>query len=131
LDGANGIKFEGIAAQDDVGTSVADAGDVNGDGFSDNIIGAPSVDGPGGYLQNAGEVYVIFGSGATQPASIDLASLDGADGFRLNGIDAFEGAGTKSPALVILTAMVLMVCLLVRRMPMQTTATAYFLAKYS
>lgn len=95
LDGANGLKFEGVSAQDEVGTSVANAGDVNGDGFSDLIIGAPSVDGTGGGLQNQGAAYVIFGNDNAQPASFDLGSLDGTDGFQLTGVDAFDGAGTR------------------------------------
>jgi hypothetical protein len=38
------------------GTSVSSAGDVNGDGYSDLIIGAP------GYLNNTGRAYLFYGS---------------------------------------------------------------------
>ena len=41
LDGTNGFKINGEAAGDDSGFSVASAGDVNGDGFADLIVGAP------------------------------------------------------------------------------------------
>jgi FG-GAP repeat len=41
LNGSNGFKLSGAAAADFSGRSVASAGDVNGDGFSDLIIGAP------------------------------------------------------------------------------------------
>ncbi len=43
-----------------LGTSVAGAGDVNGDGKDDFIIGAP-LDGPGG-LANAGSAFVFSGA---------------------------------------------------------------------
>ena len=41
LDGSNGFKLSGVAAGDSSGCSVASAGDVNGDGFDDLIVGAP------------------------------------------------------------------------------------------
>jgi hypothetical protein len=40
LNGSNGFAINGIAADDYSGLSVSSAGDVNGDGFDDLIIGA-------------------------------------------------------------------------------------------
>jgi hypothetical protein len=45
----------------------------------DRIIGAP---GAGNY---AGAGYVAFGSGAGFDASLDLTTLDGSNGFRIDG----------------------------------------------
>ena len=70
---------------------MSSAGDVNGDGFDDLLIGAPSADTSGNGKLLAGESYVIFG-GASLPETIDLASL-GAAGFRLFGADAGDGSG--------------------------------------
>ena len=39
LDGTNGFKINGAAANDQSGLSVSGAGDVNGDGFDDMLIG--------------------------------------------------------------------------------------------
>jgi hypothetical protein len=44
-----------------LGISVATAGDVNGDGFSDVIVGSPGPDSGVGYL---GKVHLYYGSGA-------------------------------------------------------------------
>ena len=44
LDGSNGFRINGEAAGDLCGRSVAGAGDVNGDGFADLIIGATGAD---------------------------------------------------------------------------------------
>ena len=46
----------GNGSQQYFGTSVSSAGDVNGDGYSDLIVGAP------GYLNNSGRAYLYFGS---------------------------------------------------------------------
>ena len=50
-----------------------DAGDVNGDGLDDLLIGARFGDGPENARTDAGEVYLIFG-GSELPAELDLAS---------------------------------------------------------
>jgi len=52
-------SFLGEAAYDYSGSSVASAGDVDGDGFDDLIIGA-SNNGQGGYV--AGKSYLMLGS---------------------------------------------------------------------
>ena len=41
LDATEGTRLDGISGSDQSGYSVADAGDVNGDGFADVIVGAP------------------------------------------------------------------------------------------
>jgi hypothetical protein len=87
LDGSNGFRLDGIAAGDASGYSVSSAGDVNGDGFADVIIGAYAA--AGGGSSYAGESYVVFGRASGFDAIIDLGSLDGSDGFRLDG--ATEG----------------------------------------
>lgn len=91
LNGTNGFRIDGIDVRDFAGFSVAGAGDVNGDGFDDIIIGAYGAD-PGGDSL-AGESYVVFGSGSGFAASIDLAGLNGTNGFRLDGIDAYDRSG--------------------------------------
>jgi len=50
--------FTGAAANDNYGYSVSNAGDVNGDGFDDLIVGARLNDAGGG---NAGRAYIYFG----------------------------------------------------------------------
>ena len=61
------------------------AGDVNGDGFDDVIIGAYLAD-PNGNA-TSGETYVVFGTASEFSPTISLASLNGSNGFKLDGID--------------------------------------------
>lgn len=93
LDGTNGFRLDGIDAGDYSGHSVASAGDVNGDGFDDLIIGAYG--GNRGGRSNAGESYVVFGHSAPFTSAVDLAGLDGTNGFRLIGIDAKDYSGSS------------------------------------
>ncbi len=97
LDGTNGFVLNGIDEEDrsswsdESGVSVSSAGDVNGDGFDDIIIGAWYAD-PNG-RENAGESYVVFGNPGGFAASFDLADLDGSNGFVLNGIWQWDRSG--------------------------------------
>ena len=58
-DGTEGFVLKGVDASDLSGGSVSGAGDVNGDGIDDLIIGAHDAD-PNGQ-SSAGESYVVFG----------------------------------------------------------------------
>jgi hypothetical protein len=84
-----GFAINGEAASDRSGGSVSNAGDVNGDGFDDLIIGASGAD-PNG--SGSGKSYVVFGKadGTTVPLS-DVAS--GIGGFAINGEGAGDGSG--------------------------------------
>lgn len=95
LNGVDGVRFDAAAQGDSNGRSVA-AGDINGDGIDDMIIGAPSAD-PGGRL-SAGSVFIVFGrsadgTGGAFPAMVNLGSLDGTNGFRLDGALSSDGTG--------------------------------------
>ncbi|PXW89858.1 FG-GAP repeat protein [Nitrosomonas sp. Nm84] len=93
LDGNNGFRLNGEAVSDRSGNSVSNAGDVNGDGFADVIIGA-SYAAPNG-IYNAGASYVVFGRASGFAATLDLSSLDGNNGFRLNGEAGFGRSGNS------------------------------------
>ena len=66
------LTIQGAAAYDRSGSSVSGAGDVDGDGIDDLIIGASGAD-PNG-RDDAGASYVVFGSDQGFPATIDLAT---------------------------------------------------------
>jgi hypothetical protein len=86
------------AAREYSGASVSGAGDVNGDGIDDLLIGATAAS-PNGRLF-AGASYVVFGSDEGFPATIDLADpaagadliIQGATEFDFSG-DPVSGAG--------------------------------------
>ncbi len=59
LTAAHGFIIQGDLSNDETGFSVSSAGDVNGDGIDDLIVGAPRGDDGG---TDAGEAYVIYGS---------------------------------------------------------------------
>ncbi len=80
LNGQNGFKIDGEMSGDQSGFSVSIAGDVNGDGYADLLIGAM------GHANNTGRSYVVFG-GPTVGAggTIALSGLNGTNGFKLDG----------------------------------------------
>ncbi len=85
LNGSYGFRVTGASAW-----SIAGAGDVNGDGYDDLIIGDPSAH-PNG--QGSGESYVIFGKASGFGATLDVTSLNGSNGFKIKGAAAGDESG--------------------------------------
>ncbi|MGH9176880.1 MAG: integrin alpha, partial [Vicinamibacterales bacterium] len=86
---ADGFVVRGDGDGDRAGASVASAGDVNGDGFDDLVLGAPRGDDGG---ESAGEAYVVFGAAGgfgtvdgSGRSVVDLTTLAAADGFVIHG----------------------------------------------
>ncbi len=75
---------------DKSGHSVAAAGDVNGDGFGDVIVGAAGADPHG---SGSGSSYVVFGKSSGFDSMIELSGLNGSTGFRIDGVTAFDESG--------------------------------------
>jgi len=91
LNGSNGIRIDGAAVSDRSGYSVSAAGDINGDGTDDLIVGAPFAN-PNGNT-DAGSSYVVFGQTTAFPATLALADLNGSNGFRLDGVAEGDKSG--------------------------------------
>lgn len=84
LDGTNGFTLVG-----DI-TTFGAAGDFNGDGFDDLIVGNAGGDTAG---TDAGEAYIIFGKASGFGAMVDVSAVDGVNGVRITGADAGDDAG--------------------------------------
>lgn len=94
--GSRGVGYRIWGAPGDaVGGAVAAAGDVNGDGVPDVLIGASSA------RNNGGAAYVVYGR--PRGGDVDLRSLTPAQGFRVDGTpgdppgDSTDGVPTGGP----------------------------------
>ena len=83
-----GYVIEGASARDHAGVSVASAGDVNGDGLPDLLIGA---DGPTG--SDVGNAYVVWGKTDSQRVFLSAVAA-GTGGFVIQGVCRGDGTGT-------------------------------------
>ncbi|MEQ1815724.1 MAG: hypothetical protein ABL861_04505, partial [Nitrosomonas sp.] len=95
LNGSNGFRLDGAAEDDSFVFLVSNAGDINGDGFDDVFVGTPFADSNG---ERSGSSYVVFGKASGFDASMDLSSLNGSNGFRLDGEAAFDYSGRSFSA---------------------------------
>jgi hypothetical protein len=94
VDGSTGFRISGIGLADHSGSSISNAGDFNGDGIDDVIIGSPNAS-PGPY-DYAGQAYVVFGKvGIGASGVVDLAALDGQNGVVLFMAKSHRHAGSQ------------------------------------
>ncbi|MGZ8407900.1 MAG: hypothetical protein ACXWVJ_07725, partial [Caulobacteraceae bacterium] len=84
LDGTNGFKIGGLGTGDVL--YKVSSGDINADGFTDLIVGASGVG------SDEGAAYVVFGAD-NLGSSFNLAGLNGANGFVLDGLPADNQLG--------------------------------------
>ena len=90
LNGVNGFVFSGESGR--FGESVSNAGDINGDGVDDVMIGAPRATVSGVY--DIGQTYVVFGGNDVGSAGrLAVSDLDGANGFAINGVEGNDNSG--------------------------------------
>ena len=93
-----GATFNGIDDTDYSGKSVSAAGDVNGDGRDDLLIGAHSAAGGG---TNRGETYLVYGQSNINPlsGSLDLADVGGTlAGAIFSGVENYDRSGVSVSA---------------------------------
>ncbi len=106
---AHGFIIQGDVADDNLGESVSGAGDVNGDGLDDLIVGAWLGDDK---ATNAGEAYIVYGkanpaaggagtqfgdldSTAAMRQVVDTTSLGPTDGFIIQGHTGGDALGSS------------------------------------
>ncbi|MGZ0174953.1 MAG: hypothetical protein ACKVHE_36115, partial [Planctomycetales bacterium] len=92
--GTSGFILNGAANYDVAGTSVNITGDINGDGFEDVVVGAPTKS-SGSVVPGAtnGQAYVMFGRSnisASVPGNLEGLTLDGTIGFKLSGSGSYH-----------------------------------------
>jgi len=86
LAAADGFFVQGADGSNLTGEALSSAGDVNGDGFDDILIGQPR------FNSYSGRAYLLFGSAAGF-GGVDLDDLDPAEGIVLTGTTSNEWTG--------------------------------------
>lgn len=89
---ADGFIVEGYESNDEFGRAVGGAGDVNGDGYEDFIIGNEISDEG---ASDAGIAYVIFGKSGATRSNIDMSAFSAADGISISRGVNWENVGTS------------------------------------
>ncbi len=106
-DGSLLWRFNGTDSGSYLGDSVSGAGDMNGDGFDDVIVGVPYAD-PGG-TTNGGSVYVLSGADGSPlhqfhgTGDYDRLGISVSDAGDVNGdgtVDLIAGAPYANPNIV-------------------------------
>lgn len=92
--GSRGLVINGIGLYDLSGGVLAAVGDLNADGLDDFAIGAQHADADAD-RKNSGQTYIIYGTNNGSEAELDLASLDGEDGFVINGVGKHDLSGGR------------------------------------
>ncbi len=88
---AGGFVINGVSAGDSSGFSVSGAGDVNGDGLADLIVGAFGDD-PNG--STSGASFVVFGKADGTAVELSAIETDAdAGGFVINGVSGGDRSG--------------------------------------
>lgn len=89
LDGKNGTVLHGEKRDDDFGEAISGAKDINNDGIDDFMIGAPGT----GLAEDLSKVYVIFGHAGVWQKPFNISTLDGSNGFVIQGENNQDGFG--------------------------------------
>jgi len=95
LDGTNGFQITGPFGQATVSIPIQAAGDVNGDGIGDSIIGSHGSF--PGQPTHQGAVFLLFGQ-KTWPAVVDVGQLDGTNGAIFYGDQPNDAIGVAVSA---------------------------------
>ncbi|MEZ0315651.1 MAG: hypothetical protein ACAH10_02055, partial [Methylophilaceae bacterium] len=91
LSGSLGLRIFG-ANVGDIASRISSAGDVNGDGYDDLIVGAVGAD-PNG--SNSGEAYLIFGKETWSSVDLGNISFDGTKAVRFQGLQTGDMLGNR------------------------------------
>ena len=78
--GTGGFAINGATSGSEAGLSVSEAGDVNGDGLGDLLVGAPRSN------SNAGEAYVVFGKADTTAVNLSSIIAGNGGGYKITGV---------------------------------------------